>query len=234
MGASNGAFGTIRALPHVSHILANLGVLMLPVVAVPTVAKAFDEPRHDDDQRPREEAADRSRRAPRAHHRQSLGPSRTDTSRMCCHQDAPPPSTIASPTSTPSGPRRPRPTRANLAFYVDAYLAAEGPVVELGVGDGRIAVQAAARGRGHHRRGPLVGHARALPPTRRGAPGVLERLTLIQADFRHFELPAARQARSRCRTTASATCCRWTTSARPSPTCSRSSGPAACSSSTTS
>lgn len=43
MGASNGAFGTIRALPHVSQILANLGVLMLPIVAVPTVAKAFDE-----------------------------------------------------------------------------------------------------------------------------------------------------------------------------------------------
>lgn len=43
MGASNGAFGTIRALPHVSQILANLGVLMLPFVAVPTVAKAFDE-----------------------------------------------------------------------------------------------------------------------------------------------------------------------------------------------
>jgi chromate reductase len=43
MGASNGAFGTIRALPHVSMILANLGVLMLPVVAVPGVAKAFDE-----------------------------------------------------------------------------------------------------------------------------------------------------------------------------------------------
>jgi NAD(P)H-dependent FMN reductase len=42
MGASNGAFGTIRALPHVSYILANLGVLMLPVLAVPTVAKAFD------------------------------------------------------------------------------------------------------------------------------------------------------------------------------------------------
>ena len=37
MGASNGGFGTIRALPHVSHMLANLGVLMLPVVAVPTV-----------------------------------------------------------------------------------------------------------------------------------------------------------------------------------------------------
>lgn len=43
MGASNGGFGTIRALPHVSAILANLGVLMLPVVAVPSVAKAFDE-----------------------------------------------------------------------------------------------------------------------------------------------------------------------------------------------
>lgn len=43
MGASNGGFGTIRALPHVSHILANLGVLMLPVVAVPTVSKAFDD-----------------------------------------------------------------------------------------------------------------------------------------------------------------------------------------------
>ena len=43
MGASNGAFGTIRALPHVSYILANLGVFMLPVVAVPSVAKAFDD-----------------------------------------------------------------------------------------------------------------------------------------------------------------------------------------------
>jgi NAD(P)H-dependent FMN reductase len=43
MGASNGAFGTIRALPHVSCILSNLGVFMLPVVAVPGVAKAFDE-----------------------------------------------------------------------------------------------------------------------------------------------------------------------------------------------
>ncbi len=43
MGASNGAFGTIRALPHVSMILSNLGVLMLPIVAVLGVAKAFDE-----------------------------------------------------------------------------------------------------------------------------------------------------------------------------------------------
>ena len=43
MGASNGAFGTIRALPHVSYIFSNLGVFMLPVVAVPGVAKSFDE-----------------------------------------------------------------------------------------------------------------------------------------------------------------------------------------------
>ena len=43
MGASNGGFGTIRALPHVSYILSNLGVFVLPVVAVPAVGKAFDE-----------------------------------------------------------------------------------------------------------------------------------------------------------------------------------------------
>ena len=42
LGASNGAFGTIRALPHVSYILSNLGVFMLPVVAVPVVSQAFD------------------------------------------------------------------------------------------------------------------------------------------------------------------------------------------------
>ena len=35
---------------------------------------------------------------------------------------------------------------ANRAFYVDTYLAADGPIVELGVGDGRIAVEAAVRG----------------------------------------------------------------------------------------
>ncbi len=46
MGATNGAFGTIRALPHVSSILSNLGVLMLPVVAVAGVVKAFDESGH--------------------------------------------------------------------------------------------------------------------------------------------------------------------------------------------
>jgi len=46
MGASNGAFGTIRALPHVSYILSNLGVFVLPVVAVPAVGQAFDTEGH--------------------------------------------------------------------------------------------------------------------------------------------------------------------------------------------
>jgi len=79
-------------------------------------------------------------------------------------------------------------TQANLAFYVDAYQAAEGPVVELGVGDGRIAVQAAACGVN------IVGvdlSSAMLERCRQNAERawVLDRLTLIQADFRHFELP---------------------------------------------
>jgi len=37
-------------------------------------------------------------------------------------------------------------SRASLPFYLDAYAAVDGPVVELGVGDGRIAVPAAVRG----------------------------------------------------------------------------------------
>lgn len=78
---------------------------------------------------------------------------------------------------------------ANLAFYVDAYLAVEGLVVELGVGDGRIAVQAAAQGR------DIIGVDRSLAMLarcRRRAEeaGVLDRLTLIHADFRDFQLEA--------------------------------------------
>jgi ubiquinone/menaquinone biosynthesis C-methylase UbiE len=82
--------------------------------------------------------------------------------------------------------------RATLAFYVDAYLAARGPVVELGVGDGRIAVEAAARGR------QVIGVDRSsamldLCRQRAARAGVADRLTLIQADFRQFALkdPAA-------------------------------------------
>ena len=83
-------------------------------------------------------------------------------------------------------------TRANLAFYVDAYVADDGPIVELGVGNGRIAVEAAARG------STVIGvdlSSAMLDLCRQRAEeaGVLDRLTLLQADFRHFELaePAA-------------------------------------------
>ena len=80
-------------------------------------------------------------------------------------------------------------TRSNLAFYVDAYLAAEGPVVELGVGDGRIAVEAAARGRaitGVDLSSAMLDRCRR----RATAAGVLDRLTLLQGDFRSFQLEA--------------------------------------------
>lgn len=83
-------------------------------------------------------------------------------------------------------------TQANLAFYVDTYMASEDPVVELGVGDGRIAVPAASRGR------RVIGvdlSSAMLERCRRRAEGtgVLDRLTLLRADFRHFHLeePAA-------------------------------------------
>lgn len=80
-------------------------------------------------------------------------------------------------------------TRANLTFYLDAYAQADGPVVELGVGDGRIAVPAAARGRA------VIGVDRSpamldLCRRRAARAGVLDRLTLMRADFRSFELDA--------------------------------------------
>ena len=81
---------------------------------------------------------------------------------------------------------------ANLEFYVDAYVSAHGPVVELGVGDGRIAVEAAVRG------GKIIGVDLSpamlrLCRQRAERAGVLDRLTLLQADFRSFTLtePAA-------------------------------------------
>lgn len=79
--------------------------------------------------------------------------------------------------------------RANLAFYLDAYLAARGPVVELGVGDGRIAVEAAVRGC------EIIGVDLSsamldLCRQRAARAGVGDRLTVIQADFRHFALEA--------------------------------------------
>ena len=35
----------------------------------------------------------------------------------------------------------------NLPFYAEEYLQADGPVVELGIGTGRIAIEAARRGK---------------------------------------------------------------------------------------
>lgn len=78
-------------------------------------------------------------------------------------------------------------TAANLAFYVNTYLSETGPVVELGVGDGRIAVAAASRGC------PVIGvdlSAAMLEQCRRRAEaaGVSDRITLLNADFRQFQL----------------------------------------------
>jgi len=82
--------------------------------------------------------------------------------------------------------------RANKAFYVEAYLATDGAVVELGIGDGRIAVDAAVRGRrvtGVDLSPAMLARCR----DRAAQAGVLDRLTLIEADFRRFTLaePAA-------------------------------------------
>lgn len=79
-------------------------------------------------------------------------------------------------------------TRENLAFYVREYLNTSGPAVELGVGNGRILVEAAQQGKA------MTGvdySAQMLELCRRQAAtaGVLDRLTLIQGDFRDFVLP---------------------------------------------
>jgi len=83
-------------------------------------------------------------------------------------------------------------TNANLPFYVDAYVNEPGPVVELGVGDGRLAVAAALRGQS------VIGvdlSTAMLDQCRQRAEraGVLGKLTLLNADFRDFQLdePAA-------------------------------------------
>jgi len=79
-------------------------------------------------------------------------------------------------------------TRANREFYLSQYASAEGAVVELGVGDGRIAVEAARRGRA------IIGvdlsrAMLALCRDRAEQAGVLPRMTLIEGDFRSFSLP---------------------------------------------
>jgi SAM-dependent methyltransferase len=79
-------------------------------------------------------------------------------------------------------------TNPNLAFYIDTYLAAQGAIVELGVGDGRIAVEAARKGcqlSGVDLSPAMLARCQA----RAEQAGVAERLTLIEADFRHFDIP---------------------------------------------
>lgn len=80
----------------------------------------------------------------------------------------------------------------NLPFYVDAYTKTPGVVVELGIGNGRIAIEAARQGK------PIVGvdsssEMLKLCATRAREAAVLDRLTLIQADFRDFQLPEPAQ-----------------------------------------
>lgn len=76
----------------------------------------------------------------------------------------------------------------NLLFYVDEYLRTDGPVAELGIGTGRVAIEAARHGKS------IIGVdssvemlARCLE--RAQAAGVSDRLTLLKADFRDFTLP---------------------------------------------
>jgi SAM-dependent methyltransferase len=79
-------------------------------------------------------------------------------------------------------------TRRNQGFYVRRLVEATGPVAELGVGNGRICVEVAKRGKA------IVGVDSStailtLCRKRSEEAGVAERLRLVQADFRDFELP---------------------------------------------
>ena len=76
----------------------------------------------------------------------------------------------------------------NQPFYVEEYLRTDGLVVELGIGNGRIAIEAARRGK------PVAGvdsspEMLARCRERAEAAEVAHLLTLQQADFREFTLP---------------------------------------------
>src|SRR3990172_7556752 len=80
-------------------------------------------------------------------------------------------------------------TQKNRGFYLKKLLESEGPVAELGVGNGRICIEVAKQGR------PITGvdsSSAILELCRKRAreAGVSDRLTLIQADFRDFVLEA--------------------------------------------
>src|SRR2546425_13036037 len=79
-------------------------------------------------------------------------------------------------------------TERNGPFYVGEYLRTRGPAVELGIGNGRIAVEAAQRGK------PIIGvdsSAEMLSRCRHRAEaaGVAHLITPLEADFRDFTLP---------------------------------------------
>src|SRR5262245_1120496 len=74
----------------------------------------------------------------------------------------------------------------SFAFYMSEYVKARGPIVELGVGTGRIAVEAARRGC------DVTGvdsSAGMLDVCRRKAESAGVRLTLVHADMREFVAP---------------------------------------------
>jgi ubiquinone/menaquinone biosynthesis C-methylase UbiE len=79
-------------------------------------------------------------------------------------------------------------TRRNHAFYVRRLVDCPGPVAELGVGNGRICIEVAKRGK------PIAGVDSSsailnLCRKRSEEAGVADRLRLVQADFRDFQLP---------------------------------------------
>jgi len=80
-------------------------------------------------------------------------------------------------------------TESNHGYYVRKLVESRGPVAELGVGNGRICIEVAKQGR------PVTGvdsSGAILELCRKRAreAGVEGRLSLIQADFRDFVLPA--------------------------------------------
>jgi ubiquinone/menaquinone biosynthesis C-methylase UbiE len=79
-------------------------------------------------------------------------------------------------------------TSRNLPFYVEVCCETPGLVAELGVGDGRIAIEVARAGK------PIVGVDSSTEMLHRcrarvQAAGVLQQVSLIHADFRDFSLP---------------------------------------------
>lgn len=81
-------------------------------------------------------------------------------------------------------------TQKNHGFYLKKLAESPGPVVELGVGNGRICIEVAKQGRtitGVDSSGAIL----ELCRKRAREAGVEGRLHLIQADFRDFVLPEA-------------------------------------------